>query len=75
MNAGLHLLVQIKVTMSEGELIRRAYTEGVKIYPTSWYWKYPKNRLENSVVPGFDGIALDKIEPTVKLLKKAWSHG
>ena len=75
MNAGLHLLVQIKGAMSERELIERAYTEGVKVYPTSRYWKCPENGLDNTVVLGFGGITLDKIGPAVKLLKKAWSHG
>jgi GntR family transcriptional regulator/MocR family aminotransferase len=72
MNAGLHLLVQVKGTMSEKELIERAYMAGVKVYPTSKYWKCPENSLNSTVVLGFGGITLDEIEPAVKLLNKAW---
>jgi GntR family transcriptional regulator / MocR family aminotransferase len=72
MNAGLHLLVQIKWIMSEDELIEKAYSVGVKVYPTSKFWKHPKNNLMGAVVLGFGGIELDQIEPAVKLLRKAW---
>ena len=72
MNAGLHLLVQVKGTMSEQELIDKAYIYGVKVYPTSKYWKYPKNRLNSTVVLGFGGITLEEIKPAVKLLYEAW---
>ena len=72
MNAGLHLLVQVKWTMTEKELIDRAYKVGVKVYPTSKFWKHPKNDLNGAVVLGFGGIPLDQIDPAVRLLHKAW---
>lgn len=72
MNAGLHLLVQVKGTLSENELIERAHIAGVKVYPTSRYWKHPKNSLSGTVVLGFGGITLEEITPAVKLLHKAW---
>ena len=72
MNAGLHLLVQIKWAMSEEELIERAYSVGVKVYPTSKFWKHPKKDLDGAVVLGFGGIELDHIAPAIKLLHKAW---
>lgn len=72
MNAGLHLLVQVKGTMSEKELIESADMVGVKVYPTSKFWQYAKNSLIGTVVLGFGGIKLDEINPAVKLLHKAW---
>lgn len=72
MNAGLHLLVQVKWLMSEDELIEKAYGVGVKVYPTSKFWEQPKNHLNGAVLLGFGGIQLEQIDPAVKLLRKAW---
>ncbi|MBZ9634748.1 PLP-dependent aminotransferase family protein [Clostridium sp. FP1] len=72
MNAGLHLLVQVKWTMSEDELIERAYRVGVKVYPASKFWKHPNKNLAGAVVLGFGGIELNQIAPAIKLLHKAW---
>ncbi len=72
MNAGLHLVIQVKWLMSEDELIKRAYRVGVKVYSTSKFYKNPGNNLMGAVVLGFGGIELDQIEPAVKLLRKVW---
>ncbi|OBR96435.1 MULTISPECIES: PLP-dependent aminotransferase family protein [Clostridium] len=74
MNAGLHILVQVKENVSERELIERAHEVGVKVYPTSKFWKYPENSLKGTVMLGFGGIKLDEINPAVKLLYKAWTN-
>lgn len=72
MNAGLHIMVEVKNGMYEADLIGSALNAGVKVYPTSKFWENPENGLKSAVVLGFGGIEMDYIEPAVKLLRKAW---
>lgn len=72
MNAGIHILLQTKWNMSERELIKRAQNAGVKVYPTSKFWKSSNKDLNGAVILGFGGIQFEEIEPAVKLLGKAW---
>lgn len=71
-NAGLHLLVQVKLPMTEEELINKAYEVGVKVYPTSTVWAYIKSHDCGTVLLGFGAMQLDNIPLAVKLLREAW---
>lgn len=73
MNAGLHLLVQAKWDTTEEELIDKANQSGVKVYPTSRFWKNQHNKLTSTVLLGFSGLNFEDIEPAVNLLHDAWT--
>lgn len=71
-NAGLHIVLQVKWPMTEGELINRAYKAGVKVYPTSILWTCEKSHKYGAVILGFGAIKIDHIPKAVELLKEAW---
>ena len=70
-NAGLHLLLTAKGTMSEDELVRRAARQCVKVYGMS------SGMTANSpgtaaVLLGFGGLSLEQIKEGIRRLKTAW---
>jgi GntR family transcriptional regulator/MocR family aminotransferase len=68
-NSGLHIVVEVKSRMEEGELIQKALNAGVKVYPLSID---PNERPESKVLLGFGGLSEKEIEKGVMLLKEAW---
>lgn len=72
MNAGLHLMIELKKPLSEAELIEKAQKSGVGVYPTKKFWNRPDQRAYSSVILGFGGIEEDDIVPAVKALYSAW---
>ncbi|MCX8047407.1 PLP-dependent aminotransferase family protein [Anoxybacillus gonensis] len=70
--SGLYILVKVHLNCSEEWLIERAFSYGVKVYPTSRY--VIKNHSDKPMIKlGFSNLSFDEIQLGVELLKKAWS--
>lgn len=70
--SGLYVLVKVHLNRSEEWLIERAFSYGVKVYPTSRY--FVKHNPDKPMIKlGFSNLSFDEIQLGVKLLKKAWS--
>ncbi|MEW9577360.1 PLP-dependent aminotransferase family protein [Bacillus toyonensis] len=70
--SGLYLLVKVELGYTEGWLIERAASYGVKVYSTSRY--FVKNKTDKPIIKlGFSKLSCDEIELGVQILKKAWS--
>ena len=77
-NAGLHLLLTSKKSMTEAELIRRASGEGVRVYgltgsmkDTEAYKGFEESEA-GTVLLGFGALNREQIEEGVRRLRKAW---
>lgn len=70
-NAGLHLLLTSKKGVKEGELIRQAAEQGVRVYGLS-ECMVEDAPDSTTVLVGFGGLNSEEIEQGVELLKKAW---
>lgn len=69
--SGLYVLIKVHSDCSEEQLLQRALSCGVKVYPTSRY--FVNQRPDRPMIKlGFSGLSLEDIELGVKLLKKAW---
>ncbi|MDQ0341120.1 GntR family transcriptional regulator/MocR family aminotransferase [Caldalkalibacillus uzonensis] len=69
--SGLYLLVKVHLNRSEEWLIERAFSYGVRVYPTSRY--FVKNYPDKPMIKlGFSNLSFDEIQLGVELLKKAW---
>ena len=71
--AGLHLLLHMRNGMIEHELIERAKTVGVRVYPLSAYYTPPVKPPRATLVLGYAGLTEQQIDEAAKLLKQAWS--
>ena len=71
--AGLHLLLHMRNGMLEHELIERAKTVGVRVYPLSAYYTPPVKPPRATLVLGYAGLTEQQIDEAAKLLKQAWS--
>lgn len=71
-NAGVHLLIKVKGSLTEQQLIDRAAQMDVKVYPASRYWARIENYSNDMVFLGFTGIAENDISQGVELLYRAW---
>lgn len=71
-HAGLHLLVQAKWPVTEGELIAGAGRAGVGVQPASGFWSCPQNAEKGLVLLNYGGMRLEQIPIAVKLLRQAW---
>lgn len=70
--SGLYILVKIKSSLSEQQLIQQAESHGVKVYPTSPFFLH-QARIEPMLQLGFSTLTMEEIKLGVQLLKKAWS--
>lgn len=72
-NAGIHVLLKSKEGITETELIQRAKTVQVKVYPlsSSDIEDVPKER--NTVILGYANMDEKKIAEGIGCLKKAWN--
>ena len=70
--SSLFVLVQARDGRSERELIKAAERAGVRVYPTSQYWRGEVSADWRYVLIGYAGIPALKIEAGVKALAKAW---
>ncbi|MFD2443989.1 PLP-dependent aminotransferase family protein [Bacillus sp. CGMCC 1.16607] len=69
--AGLHLLVQLHGQAAE-ELIFKAESVGVKVYPTNTFWLNPMIDDGMTIMLGYGGLSEYEIELGVQKLKFAW---
>lgn len=70
--SGLYILIQLKCTISEETLIKRALDHGVKVYPTAHYFVEEQTH-EAMLQLGFSNLSTDQIRLGVQLLKESWS--
>lgn len=70
-NAGLHLVLTARESREEGELIRLAAGQGVRVYGMSQGTQKPSAKSA-SVLLGFGGLTGGQIGEGLKRLKKAW---
>ena len=71
--AGLHLLLHMRNGMLEHELIERAKTVGVRVYPLSAYYTPPVKPPRATLVLGYAGLTEQQIDEAAKRLKQAWT--
>ncbi len=72
-DAGLHLLIQVPVKMSEEQLILSASSYGVRVYKCSTYYSNRNEIPEKpTILLGYAMITEKEIEASCKLLQKAW---
>lgn len=71
-NAGLHILLEFNNGLTEKELITKAKTYGVKVYPVSVFWTKVEKYPNNMVLLGFGGMPESDIIEGIKILKEAW---
>ena len=72
MNAGLHLLLQLKSPIFLQDLTMNAAKLGVNISAKNKLWTNSEHTLADHILLGFGGIALEDIPAAVALLRKAW---
>lgn len=69
-NAGLHLIIHLKLNISEAAAIKRGMECGVKIYSVSHYYHTsPKNTL---LLLGYGGLNEEQITDGINRLANAW---
>ena len=71
-NSGLHIVLVIDNDMCEEELVQRAADAKLKIYPLSSYTLVKKEEVLPTIVLGFAGIAMEKIEEAIIELLRSW---
>lgn len=67
-DAGLHFLMKIKTTMSDGELVLRAREEKLRIACLSEYYEKPRDDVAHILVMNYSGIDIEKIPEAVARL-------
>lgn len=72
-HAGVHLLLHMHNGMSEKELIRRAKTQGIRVYGLSEYEVEPQEEEQATILLGYANMSEEKIAEAVEQLKKAWT--
>ncbi|OPJ59183.1 PLP-dependent aminotransferase family protein [Clostridium oryzae] len=70
--AGLHLLVNVKNSMTEAELLESASRANVNVSPTSKYWFNKENTNSTMVFLGFAGIKPENINESIIRLSHFW---
>jgi GntR family transcriptional regulator / MocR family aminotransferase len=71
-DSGLHILLKVKNTSSETELIEQAANYDVTVYPTSIYYEQKGSIQFPMILLGFGGLNELEIEKGIQLLSKAW---
>ena len=73
-NAGLHILLTAKDSVTENELIEAAAKQGVEVFAMSRSYIGEKNRpgYHATLLLGYAGMSSEEIEKGVRALEKAW---
>lgn len=71
-NSGLHILLEVNNGLTEKELIEKAKSVGVVVYPVSNYWADPKKYSNNMILIGFSGLSENDIVEGLNLLNTVW---
>ena len=69
-NSGLHFLMNIKTSLSDNEIIRRAEQEGLRLSCLSQYYHKAAPNTEHSIIINYSGIESNKIEEAIHRLSK-----
>lgn len=70
----LYVLLQTKEIRCEAHLVEAAADAGVRIYPTSQYWRGNPPDDWRYVLVGYAGIGIDAIAPGIEELARAWAR-
>ena len=70
-DSGIHFYVTVLNGMDQEQLVKRAFEQGVNVYPTRRYW-FSQPAPSNTLMVGFSLIAPSDIPEGVRLLKQAW---
>ena len=74
-SAGLRVILEIKTSLTEGDMVDIAKNAGINISPVSQYYMLPNTYKEDGkikVMLSYKGIPIEDIEPAVKALNDAW---
>jgi GntR family transcriptional regulator / MocR family aminotransferase len=71
--SGLHIVLEVRVDLTEAELVESAMLAGVKVYPVSVYYDDPRV-VEGGpkVVIGYGGLSESEMDEGIRLLAEAW---
>lgn len=70
--AGLHILLEVRTSLSPADLARLAEGGGVRVMPITSLFMEEKSRRAPLVLLAYGGIPANQIRPAVKALYKAW---
>ncbi|MGG1660770.1 PLP-dependent aminotransferase family protein [Brevibacillus sp. NRS-1366] len=71
-DAGFHVLLRVYSERTEEELKQLAIQAGVRTSSASFTWLLPPDTLPKEFFLGFSGISLEKIDPGISVLCRAW---
>ena len=71
-NSGLHILLEVNNGLYEKELIEKAKTHGVIVYPVSRYWMRLERYSNNMILLGFSELDENEIVEGINILSHAW---
>ncbi|WNB92756.1 PLP-dependent aminotransferase family protein [Bacillus sp. NEB1478] len=69
-NSGPRILIDVYLELSEKDLIQKAESHGVRVYPVSD--SYKKGYAFNTISLGFSGVSEEEIKRGIYLLSESW---
>ena len=69
-DSGLHFLMNIKTSLSDDTIIKRAEQEGLRISCLSQYYHNTASNAEHTLIINYSGIESNKIEEAIRRLSK-----
>lgn len=72
--AGLHILLEVKTSRTEKELIDNAKIEGIRVYPTTPYWLNNTSNKYPLILLGFGNMDIKDFDEAIYLLSNAWFY-
>ncbi|MDO4486731.1 MAG: PLP-dependent aminotransferase family protein [Bacillota bacterium] len=70
--AGIHLLLNVKGTLSQETLIEKAAIAGIRLYSSRPLYAVPSRCPDNQLLIGFPTIPQNNFKKIILLLKQAW---
>ncbi|PLR99257.1 MocR-like pyridoxine biosynthesis transcription factor PdxR [Bacillus sp. T33-2] len=71
-NGGFHILITVDDQRNAEELVLLAKQKGVRVANGAFYWSKISEEQLPTIMIGFAGIPLDKIDEGIKTLRDAW---
>ncbi|KQL45712.1 transcriptional regulator [Brevibacillus choshinensis] len=71
-SVGLHILLEVKTSRSEEELMQQALAAGISVYASGRSWAQPPSYFLPRMIVGFGGVAESDMEEGISLLAGAW---
>ncbi|WP_378954410.1 PLP-dependent aminotransferase family protein [Pelosinus sp. sgz500959] len=72
--AGMHILLTIKNSLSQDELIKRAERIGIRVYSTAVNYMNPMDCPHAQILLGFATIPISKFKPILQELYQVWNE-